>query len=216
MPSIRSARAASAARAPRRRGRHRRAIGPSSRSTRGSSSAGRSTRRSTRSGSGLAGHRRRLWMRRIVRRAWLALAAIAVAEAGLLGLARLVPIEILPTLVVAIAIVGDRASGSRASVRARPSLGETAVAVDGEGHLGDRVVERPVPRGRLSRHSPGPAELRAESTTTTRSTDAAEAERFVRRQRLDAVGAAARRSRRTCSGRGCRAGRRRSPSSRRS
>jgi len=42
--------------------------------------------------SGLAGHRRRLWLRRILRRTWLAAAGIAVAEAALLGLARLVPI----------------------------------------------------------------------------------------------------------------------------
>ena len=87
---------------------------------------------------GLAGHRRRLWMRRIVRRAWAALAGIVVAEAALLGLARLMPIEVLPTLIVAIAIIGV-AIWLASVVRARPSLGETALAVDGEGHLGDRV-----------------------------------------------------------------------------
>jgi hypothetical protein len=38
-------------------------------------------------------HRRRLWMRRIVRRAWIALAVLAVAEAALWTVARFVPLE---------------------------------------------------------------------------------------------------------------------------
>src|SRR6185295_12339154 len=50
-------------------------------------------------------HRRRLWLRRMARRAWIALAVGASAEAILFGLARLVPIEVLPSIAVAIAIV---------------------------------------------------------------------------------------------------------------
>ena len=41
-------------------------------------------------------HRRRLWLRRIVRRTWLAVAAIAVGEAALWSIARLVPLEAAP------------------------------------------------------------------------------------------------------------------------
>ncbi|HEY8988777.1 MAG TPA: hypothetical protein VIM39_07120, partial [Candidatus Limnocylindrales bacterium] len=54
---------------------------------------------------GLQPHRRRLWLRRIVRRVWIALAIGVVVEAILLGVARLIPLEALPSLVVAIAIV---------------------------------------------------------------------------------------------------------------
>ncbi|HEX2755618.1 MAG TPA: hypothetical protein VHM48_09150, partial [Candidatus Limnocylindrales bacterium] len=135
---------------------------------------------------GLAGHRRRLWMRRIVRRAWLALAGIGVLEAALLGLARLVPIEILPSLVAAIAIGGLMVLLAFA-VRARPSLGETAVAVDGEGRLGDRVSSA-LSLATTYPALAGPADPAAEDTAGPIS-DAGEAERFVRRQRLDAIGA---------------------------
>ena len=87
---------------------------------------------------GLAAHRRRLWIRRIVRRAWLALAAILVAELVLWTVARFVPLEWAPIAGAAIPIVGAVAL-LVAVVRARPSLGETALAVDMEAHLGDRV-----------------------------------------------------------------------------
>ena len=40
----------------------------------------------------LVRHRRRLWLRRMARRAWLVLAGTMVAEAVLLAMARLVPI----------------------------------------------------------------------------------------------------------------------------
>ncbi len=67
--------------------------------------------------SGLASHRRRLWIRRIVRRSWLALAAVLVAELVLWTVARFVPIEWAP-------IVGGRHPGRRGAGlahRGRPS-----------------------------------------------------------------------------------------------
>ena len=86
----------------------------------------------------LAPHRRRLWLRRIVRRTWIALAVLAIAEAVLWTIARVVPLEAAPVIAAAIPIVIALAL-LVAVVRARPSLGETAVAVDVEGGLGDRV-----------------------------------------------------------------------------
>jgi len=77
----------------------------------------------------LAGHRNRLWLRRIVRRAWLALAAVAIAEAGLWTVARFVPLEAAPVVAATIPIVVALVL-LVAIVRARPSLGETALAVD--------------------------------------------------------------------------------------
>ena len=96
------------------------------------------TRRSTPSGPRSSPHRRRLWLRRIVRRAWVALAVLAVAEAILWTIARFFPLEAAPVIGVAIPVLV--ALGLLvAIVRARPSLGETALAVDMEGGLGDRV-----------------------------------------------------------------------------
>ncbi|HXI82205.1 MAG TPA: hypothetical protein VNM34_15465, partial [Verrucomicrobiae bacterium] len=138
--------------------------------------------------SALQPHRRRLWLRRIVRRGWMALGAGAAAEAALFAVARVVPIEALPSLVVAVAVA---AAGwfLVAAARARPSLGEAAIAVDAEGRLGDRVSSA------LSLASAfpmlaGPPE--PEDTAAAQVDDAgdvAEAERFVRRQRLDALAA---------------------------
>ena len=51
--------------------------------------------------SALVPHRRRLWLRRIVRRTWIALAAIVVAELLLWTVARFVPIEFAPVIGVA-------------------------------------------------------------------------------------------------------------------
>ena len=44
---------------------------------------------------GLRPHRRRLWLRRIVRRAWLVVGTVVVAEVALFAFARIVPLEIL-------------------------------------------------------------------------------------------------------------------------
>src|SRR5688572_33036761 len=54
----------------------------------------------------LAPHRRRLWLRRIVRRAWIALAGVVIAEAVLWTLARFVPLEAAPVVGAAIPIIG--------------------------------------------------------------------------------------------------------------
>ena len=78
-----------------------------------------------------------------------------------------------------------------AVVRARPSLGETALAVDAEGRLGDRVssaLELAVGVPGLGR--PGRPTTRPTSdgsAPTAHVDEAAETDRFVRRQRADAV-----------------------------
>ena len=56
--------------------------------------------------SGLATHRRRLWFRRIVRRAWIALAVVVIAEAVLWTVARFVPLEAAPVIGLAIPVLG--------------------------------------------------------------------------------------------------------------
>ena len=51
-------------------------------------------------------HGRRLWLRRIVRRAFLVGGVVAVAEVALFAAARVLPIEILTSLAMAIPVVG--------------------------------------------------------------------------------------------------------------
>ena len=87
---------------------------------------------------GLASHRRRLWLRRLVRRGWIALAVVVVAELVLWTLARFVPLPSALLVGAAIPVVG-LLGWLVAGVRSRPSIGETALAVDAEGGLGDRV-----------------------------------------------------------------------------
>ena len=87
----------------------------------------------------LIGHRRRLWIRRIVRRAWTVASVVLGAEVGLLLAGRLVPIEALPSLLISVAVIGV-AGFVLLAVRCRPSIGETALAIDAEGHLGDRAA----------------------------------------------------------------------------
>ena len=84
-------------------------------------------------------HGRRLWLRRIVRRGWIVVAAVVLAELVLWTAARFVPIEIAPTLAAVIPLLGGIALLVLA-VGSRPSLGETAIAVDREGGLGDRAA----------------------------------------------------------------------------
>ena len=84
-------------------------------------------------------HRRRLWLRRIVRRAWLVAGVVVAAAVVLFALARILPIELLPTMAAAIPVMGLVGLVWLAGL-ARPSLGETALAVDAEAHLGDRVA----------------------------------------------------------------------------
>ena len=135
----------------------------------------------------LAPHRRRLWLRRMVRRAWIALAGVIVAEALLWTLARFVPLEAAPVIGAAIPIVGLLALLA-AVVQARPSLGETALAVDAEGRLGDRVSSAL----ELAVGFPASATPPADESTLDVPNDgpfdeAVETDRFVRRQRRDAL-----------------------------
>ncbi|HEX2626684.1 MAG TPA: hypothetical protein VHL56_07230, partial [Candidatus Limnocylindrales bacterium] len=80
---------------------------------------------------------RRLWLRRIVRRAWIVVASVGLAELVLWTAARFFPIEIAPTLAAIVGLAGAFVLVALAVV-ARPSIGETALAVDREAGLGDR------------------------------------------------------------------------------
>ncbi len=129
-------------------------------------------------------HRRRLWLRRIVRRAWLVAGAVLAAEVAVFTLARIIPVELLPTIAAAIPVLGLVGLVWLAG-RARPTLGETALAIDAEAHLGDRVASALA----LAVSFP---ELAAPATETpSRDDDPADeslqTERFVRRQRADAA-----------------------------
>ena len=84
---------------------------------------------------GLAGHRRRLWLRRSVRRAWSVVAAVAVAELLLAIAQRMLPIERAPLVALAIPVVGILVLLVLV-VRTHPTIGETALAVDSEGGAG--------------------------------------------------------------------------------
>jgi len=87
---------------------------------------------------GLRRQRGRLWLRRAARRAASALAVVLVAEAVLLAVARLVPLEAAPTLAVAIP-AGGLVALLIVVIGSRPSLGETALAMDAEAALADRL-----------------------------------------------------------------------------
>ncbi len=88
---------------------------------------------------GLRRQRDRLWLRRAVRRAWWALAIVLLAEVVLLAVARIAPVEIAPALALAIAVVA--LAGLAVGIAlARPSLGETALALDTEARLADRLA----------------------------------------------------------------------------
>ncbi|HEU5202746.1 MAG TPA: hypothetical protein VFU17_00475, partial [Candidatus Limnocylindrales bacterium] len=131
---------------------------------------------------GLVPHRRRLWLRRIVRRAWIAVAAVLAAELVLWTVARFVAIEYAPLIAVAIPVIGLVALIG-AAIQARPSIGETALAVDAEGRLGDRVssaLELAVAYPAAA----GPGEI-----VEAVAADNDDVEQFVRRQRRDALGA---------------------------
>ncbi|MEJ7697445.1 MAG: hypothetical protein WKF78_12690 [Candidatus Limnocylindrales bacterium] len=139
--------------------------------------------------SALAGHRRRLWFRRIVRRSWIALAVVAVSEALLWMVARIIPLESASLVAVGLPVLA--AVGLLvAAVMARPSIGETALAVDGEGGLGDRIssalelaVAFPASAGPHDELEPGA------DVTNGPVDEATERDRSVRRQRGDALAA---------------------------
>src|SRR5436190_8727157 len=54
----------------------------------------------------LVPHRRRLWLRRLVRRGWIALACVAIAELVVWTVARFIPLESAPALALAIPVLG--------------------------------------------------------------------------------------------------------------
>jgi CheY-like chemotaxis protein len=126
-----------------------------------------------------------LWLRRIVRRAWIAIAIIVVAEAALWMVARIVPIGSAPLVAAAIPVVVALGLLA-ATVKARPSLGETALAVDAEGGLGDRVSSA-LELAVAAPESARPADPASQGAIT--GDEAAEFDRFVRRQRTDALAA---------------------------
>ena len=84
-------------------------------------------------------------------------------------------------------------------VRARPTIGETALAVDAEGRLGDRVssalalaVGFPASAGPAADDddatvADGPTGAAIAAATATPLDEAAQTDRFVRRQRADAL-----------------------------
>ena len=137
----------------------------------------------------------------IVRRPGSRWPSIAVAELVLWTVARVVPLPWAPR-------PGRRSRGRAARLagrrRPRPTrLGETALAVDGEGHLGDRVSSA-LELAAAFPASAGPADPEA---PTASSAIAAETDRFVRRQRARRP-APLRSARRACSRRACRDARR--------
>ena len=135
----------------------------------------------------LAGHRRRLWFRRAVRRFWAVAAVVAVAELVLAIAQRLVPLEQAPLVALAIPVVG-RVVLLVLVVLARPTLGETALAVDAEGGSGDAVASA-LAFASAHPEAAGPASDADDGTIAVDGDfDLGEAEgRFVRRQRRDAL-----------------------------
>ena len=133
-------------------------------------------------------HRRRLWVRRLVRRAWVALAAVVAAELVLWTLARFVPLESAPVLGAAIPVV-VLAALLVVGVRARPQVGETALAIDAEAKLDDRLSSA-LELAAGFPASAGPALDGAVSLDPSLAGDeAAQTDRFIRRQRQDALSA---------------------------
>jgi len=131
-------------------------------------------------------YRRRLWIRRLVRRAWVALATVVVAELVLWTLARFAPLESAPVLGAAIPVV-VLAALLVVGVRARPQVGETALAIDAEARLDDRLSSA-LELAAGFPASAGPAPDGAASLDPSLAGDeAAQTDRFIRRQRQDAL-----------------------------
>ena len=102
------------------------------------------------------------------------------------AIGRIVPIEVLSALALAIPIVGLVILVGLAAA-ARPRIGETAIAVDAEAHLGDRVASSLA----LAAAFPDYAGPRVDESPALSADDGGdetrEAEAFVRRQRADAA-----------------------------
>ena len=131
--------------------------------------------------------RRRLWVRRLVRRGWIALAAVVVAELVLWTVARF-----MPARARAGARRGDPARRApRLADRRR--AGPATHRRDGAGRRRGRRARRPgLERARTGRRVPGlgrPAPTTGDDAPDGRGAldEAAETDRFVRRQRRDAV-----------------------------
>ncbi|HUQ44277.1 MAG TPA: hypothetical protein VM451_07730, partial [Candidatus Limnocylindria bacterium] len=137
-------------------------------------------------------HGRRLWLRRVIRRVWIVVAGAVVAQLALWTLARLMPVEVAPTLSLGILLLAGLVLLVLA-VSSRPSLGETAIAVDREGGLGDRAASAlalAVAFPDVAVRTPN-REVADDAPPIAGSESDPEAERrrFVRRQRRDTLGA---------------------------
>ena len=137
---------------------------------------------------GLAAHRRRLWLRRAVRRGWMVLAAVAVAELVLVVAQRHLAARGRARVAAAIPVIGLLVLLVMVA-RARPSLGETALAVDAEGGAGDAIASALAFAGTLARGRDRRRTPTDETIDVGAGFDVHQAEeRFVRRQRRDALG----------------------------
>ncbi|HVL53494.1 MAG TPA: hypothetical protein VM344_04485, partial [Vitreimonas sp.] len=128
-------------------------------------------------------HSRRLWLRRIVRRAWMAVAVVVGAELLLWSAARVVPIESAPMLGAGLPVLGLLGLLA-AAVACRPGLGETALALDAEAQLGDRMTSA-LALAAATPAAAGPAD----DSESALPVEAAQERRFIRRQRQDALAA---------------------------
>ena len=108
---------------------------------------------------------------------------MAAAEVVLFAIGRVVPIEILPILAVSIPVIGLAVLLGLA-VAARPRIGETALAVDAEGHLGDRVASALALAAAFPDYA-GPSDVPIAIDGPV--DESMEEETFVRRQRADAA-----------------------------
>ena len=147
---------------------------------------------------GLAPFRRRLWLRRIVRDATWVVAALVGLELLLALAARLAPLGWAWSVALAVPVVGVVAMLIDA-VRVRPTLAETALALDGEQGLRDRISSALEIADRSPELSGvwGSDEAVGEAGTATaddgRTTESATYADFVRLQRRDALSQPARR-----------------------
>jgi hypothetical protein len=142
--------------------------------------------------SGLPPFRRRLWLRRIVRDATWVVAAIVGLELFLALAARVAPLEWAWSVALAIPIVGIVAVAIDA-VRVRPTLAETALALDGEQGLRDRIssaleiAERSPELADADETGETARAAGREPADTARPTEGATYADIVRLQRRDAL-----------------------------
>ena len=141
---------------------------------------------------GLAPFRRRLWLRRIVRDATWVVAILVGLELLLALAARVAPLGWAGSVALAIPVVGLVALLIDA-VRVRPTLAETALALDGEQGLRDRISSALEIADRSPEVSGAEdsGEAVGEAGTATaddgRATESATYADFVRLQRRDAL-----------------------------